>query len=110
MKKDGSCVRNRFSSEIIVLVYCKCRLPEQQDGTRMVQCDKCMEWYHMDKTTDQQIALANKEWYCEMLFYMKSLTMIILTMFTNYDNILHIIMSHLYVQVLIIWIIQISEI
>jgi len=54
----------------------------------MVQCDKCMKWYHMDCIklhVDQQIALADKRMVLwDMLFYMKSLTMIILTMFITH--------------------------
>ena len=35
IEKRQSHIRNRFLSENIVLVYCKCRLPEQEDGRRL---------------------------------------------------------------------------
>jgi len=59
-------VRNQISSEIEVLVYCKCRLPEPEDGSKMIQCDKCLEWYHLQcLNIDQKQVLTEEEWFCE---------------------------------------------
>ena len=34
-------MKKRILKEIICLIYCKCRLPEPDDNSNMVQCDKC---------------------------------------------------------------------
>ena len=39
-------LKNCILMEEVCLIYCVCRLPETEDGSKMVQCDGCMEWYH----------------------------------------------------------------
>ena len=60
-------MKKRVSKELTCMIYCKCRLPDQQDGSEMVQCDKCQEWYHA-KCLDfkpQQIIDDDDEWFCD---------------------------------------------
>ena len=41
-------------------VYCYCRCPD--DGTRMVQCDMCKDWFHLS-CIDTPVEVEN--WYCK---------------------------------------------
>ena len=58
-------VKERTAKEITYSIYCKCRLPEPEDGSRMVQCEKCQEWYHLRclKLSIDQLQ-STDEWYC----------------------------------------------
>ena len=40
-------VAQAIVAEQVCLVYCLCRLPEHQ-GSMMIQCNKCHEWYHSE--------------------------------------------------------------
>ena len=46
-------------------VYCYCRMPECSERD-MVECSKCLEWYHLDCVSVPQDALQNSnvQWYC----------------------------------------------
>ena len=59
-------MKKRILKEIICLIYCKCRLPEPDDNSNMVQCDKCQEWFHI-KCFDlnlQELANNDHDWFC----------------------------------------------
>ena len=65
-------VKDRTAKEIAFSIYCKCQLPEPEDGSKMVQCKKCQEWYHL-KCLKSQLSIdqleSTDEWYrddCEM--------------------------------------------
>ena len=59
-------VTKQFSSETDVAIYCKCRLPDPEDGSKMIQCDNCQEWYHMECVKlDPQQPTTDIEWFCE---------------------------------------------
>ena len=46
-----------------VSVYCVCRLPE--DGSRMVECGKCKEWFHMPCVKiPKSVINSRKPWNC----------------------------------------------
>jgi len=36
----------RITREISCNVYCLCRLPDFEDGSKMIMCEICEEWYH----------------------------------------------------------------
>ena len=61
----GKRIKKRISEELTYLIYCKCRLPD--DGTKMVQCDKCLEWYHVKCILDLNPQLTNSDdqWFCD---------------------------------------------
>ena len=48
-------------SRIKLLVYCKCRQPEEG---KMIQCDCCAEWFHKDciKVPEQK---SDCSWLCD---------------------------------------------
>lgn len=59
-------ITKQFSSETEVFVYCKCRLPDS--GGRMIECDDCQEWYHIECTCvqlDPQHTVTDTAWFCE---------------------------------------------
>ena len=60
-------VKDRIAKEITCLIYCKCRLPETEDGSKMVQCERCQEWYHL-KCLNSKLSMSQlestDEWYC----------------------------------------------
>ena len=48
-----------------VKVYCECRCPD--DGSRMLQCKSCQEWYHINCTNVSSSVLGGKiPWYCSI--------------------------------------------
>ena len=55
-------MKNRIRKELTCLVYCKCRLPD--DGTKMIQCDNCLEWYHVECMLDLNPQL-DDQWFCD---------------------------------------------
>ena len=59
-------LKNRILMEEICLIYCVCRLPEPDDGSEMVQCDGCMEWYHQKCLNDLPVPLEELDnWLCD---------------------------------------------
>ena len=42
-------------------VYCNCRLPD--DGRKMVCCDNCQEWFHVDCVSTPDLT-SNNNWFC----------------------------------------------
>ena len=62
-------LKNRILIEQVCLIYCVCRLPEPEDGSEMVQCDTCMEWYHqrcLDNVSLDPVPLKELEtWICD---------------------------------------------
>ena len=53
---------NRVTKVEICLVYCYCRLPD--NGRRMVCCDLCEEWYHVDCARTHELGPENC-WFCD---------------------------------------------
>ena len=45
-------------------IYCRCRLPD--DGTEMIECSICQEWFHLSCVKISQRFLTNKDlqWQC----------------------------------------------
>ena len=56
-------LNKRISKEIICYIYCTCRLPEPEDGSEMIQCDRCHEWYHV-KCLNCDLKLTSDDWFC----------------------------------------------
>ena len=56
----------RITIEDVYPIYCSCRLPEPEDGSHMVQCDNCSEWYHRRCLTDLSVESLDEldEWLC----------------------------------------------
>ena len=55
----------RFSSGIEVFIFCKCRLPDPEDGSRMIQCDNCQEWYHTECVQLDPQQPTDSDWFCK---------------------------------------------
>jgi hypothetical protein len=53
---------NRVTKVETCLVYCYCRLPD--NGRRMVCCDLCEEWYHVDCARTHELGPENC-WFCD---------------------------------------------
>lgn len=57
--------RARISRKESVKVYCVCRLTD--DGSRMVQCTSCQEWYHVSCINVHPRLLGGKKpWHCSI--------------------------------------------
>lgn len=60
-------IKNRIVMEEVCLIYCLCRLPEPEDGSKMIGCDGCMEWFHQ-KCLSNSIPFEDLEldtWLCD---------------------------------------------
>ena len=44
-KKQTSDINEKIDEKKLTTVYCICRKPDE--GSKMMQCGKCEEWYHM---------------------------------------------------------------
>ena len=60
-------MKKRILKELTCLIYCKCRLPDPEDGSNMVQCDKCQEWFHINclDLNLQQLTNNEYDWFCD---------------------------------------------
>ena len=38
-------LNNRIAMKEVYSIYCTCKLPEPEDGSQIVQCNQCLEWY-----------------------------------------------------------------
>ena len=56
-------LNRRITKEVVCDIYCTCRLPEPDDGSEMIQCDRCNEWYHV-KCVDLDLKLTDDDWFC----------------------------------------------
>jgi len=56
-------LKNRIVMEKVCLVYCLCRLPEPEDGSKMIGCDGCMEWFHQKCLSDSAL-FEEDTWLC----------------------------------------------
>ena len=56
-------LKNRIVMEKECLVYCLCRLPEPEDGSKMIGCDGCMEWFHQKSLSDSAL-FEEDTWLC----------------------------------------------
>ena len=57
----------QIATEYVYPIYCSCRLPEPEDGSYMIQCDNCFEWYHKRCLTDlcvESLDELDDEWLC----------------------------------------------
>ena len=64
-------IKNRIVMEEVCLVYCSCRLPEPEDGSKMIRCDRCVEWFHQ-KCLSNTIPFKELEldtWLCHKCRY-----------------------------------------
>ena len=59
-------VRNkRISKEILCNIYCSCRLPDCEDGSKMIMCENCKEWYHEGCIDRAEAAInSDSDWMC----------------------------------------------
>ena len=63
---------NSVVDTVKINIFCTCRLPYKEDE-RMVGCDKCDEWYHIDclSTPLQNLVREKENWFCEKCFLPK---------------------------------------
>ena len=49
----------------VIPIYCTCRLID--DGTRMIECAQCREWYHVGcvDVEKKYITKLKLDWFCE---------------------------------------------
>ena len=47
-------------------IYCICRLPD--DGSQMIECDKCQNWFHTNcvRATRAALAQSSAPWHCSV--------------------------------------------
>ena len=53
---------SRVTKIEICLVYCYCRLPDNEE--KMVLCEKCEEWFHLDCIDTPDLPSCDSSWYC----------------------------------------------
>jgi len=58
-------VNNRITMEESCSVYCYCRLPD--DGSEMIQCDGCDEWFHKECVGNLRMESIeeSEQWLCQ---------------------------------------------
>jgi len=55
----------RISKESLCNIYCSCRLPDLEDGSKMIMCENCKEWYHEGCIDRAEAALnCDHDWIC----------------------------------------------
>jgi len=55
----------RISKEIVCNIYCSCRLPDYEDGSKMIMCENCKEWYHEGCIDRAEDAInCDHDWIC----------------------------------------------
>ena len=61
---SSTCRKPGKSYTTTVPVYCVCRMID--DGTKMIECAKCKEWYHLACIEVEKKFLVNKklDWFC----------------------------------------------
>jgi len=61
-------VNNRIMMEVSCSIYCSCRLPD--DGSKMIQCDSCNEWFHKDCLENLHVEVESieesEQWLCKI--------------------------------------------
>ena len=59
-------------------IYCICRLPD--DGSQMIECDKCQNWFHTNcvRATRAALAQPSAPWHCSVCA-----TVAVLTIFSS---------------------------
>ena len=56
-------LNRRITKEVVCDIYCTCQSSEPDDGSEMIQCDRCNEWYHV-KCVDFDLKLTDDDWFC----------------------------------------------